>query len=252
MKIYIQTIPKSGTYFMAAFLGQLGFTDTGLHVGLDHVLRTHDVDLKTNVETPWKAREMQPYTQTIRALSSGDVAFGHMPVGLHPIRFPDLFFICCYRHPRTTLMSEFVDFRFRRHDVPWIRPAEIPDDRAAFVAYLRKCGPEQMDKWRDLLRLRLLVALRWPGFSRRRYAFVNFDAMLSDPAVGADLARRLGIDPARVPAAMETARAAETKTKATGLALDRAAFWSDAAEAAYADLGAERRVRRAQRLGLAL
>ncbi|MEC7762483.1 MAG: hypothetical protein VX874_11300 [Pseudomonadota bacterium] len=252
MKIYIQTIPKSGTYFMAAYLGHLGFNDTGLHVGLDHVLRTHDFDHKTNVETPWKTRAMQPFAQTIRDLAPGDVAFGHMPVGLQPIRFPGVIFICCYRHPRTTLMSEFVDFRFRRRDVPWISASEIPDDRAAFVTYLRTAGPEQMETWRDLLRLRRRVSVRWPGFAPRRYAFVNFDAMLTDPRVAADLARRLGIDPARAPAAMEAARASETKTKATSLTLDRAAFWSDEAEAAYAALGAERYVDRATRLGLPL
>lgn len=250
MRIYIQTIPKSGTYFMAAFLSELGFNDTGLHVGLDHVLRTKDFDLRTNVETPGRTRAMQPYAQTILGLAAGDVAFGHMPVGLHPIKFPRVFFVCCYRHPRKTLVSEFVDFRFRRQDVPWIKPSEIADDRVAFATYLRKCGPEQMDKWRDLLRVRRLVTLRWPGFSARRYAFVNFDAMLADPEVPRALAERLGVDPQRVPDAMAAARAAETKTKATGLTLDRNAFWSDEAEAAYAALRAEARVRRAKSLGL--
>ena len=32
MSIYIYSLPKAGTYFFAAFLAELGFEDTGLHI----------------------------------------------------------------------------------------------------------------------------------------------------------------------------------------------------------------------------
>lgn len=249
MKIYVNTIPKSGTYFMAEFLEGLGYRNTGLHVAYDHVLRTKDHSLRVNVETPSKTAEKCPYRDAISGLAPGDVAFGHFPVALRPLRFPDLFFVCCYRHPRKTLMSEFVDFRFRRKDVGWIAPDEIADDRAAFVTYLRHQGPVQMEKWQDLLRAAWLVRLHWPGFSRRRYFFCNFDDMIAGEAPATRLAIALGADPSRVPAALSTALAAETKTKATDLNLDRNAFWSDEAEVAYRALGADRMVRRGRRLG---
>jgi hypothetical protein len=250
MKVYINTIPKAGTYFTAEFLAQLGFTNTGLHVGLSEVLRTRDFPLEVNVETPTATIEKRPYAEVIRGLADNEVAFGHFPVALRPLRFPGVRFICTYRHPRTTLMSEFVDFRYRRRDVAWISPARIPDDRVAFAAFLRQKGPVQLDRWNELLRIRLLVLSRVPGFSPRRHAFCSFDDLLSNLACGLALARWLGRDPELVPEALARARATETKTKATGLAIDRRALWTAEAERVYAGIGFERRMKSARRLGL--
>ncbi|MAM62601.1 hypothetical protein [Maritimibacter sp. UBA3975] len=250
MKVYINTIPKAGTYFTAEFLAQLGFTDTGFHVGLNDVLRTKDFPLSVNIETPTATIENRPYAEVIRGLKDGEVAFGHFPVALRPLRFPGLRFICTYRHPRKTLMSEFVDFRYRRRDVRWMSRDNFQDDDAAFVAFLRQKGPVQMDRWNELLGIRRLVLLRVPGFSPRRYAFCSFDDLLEGDASGEALARWLGRDPARVPEALARARAAETKTKATGLEVDRKRLWSAEAERAYSAIGFERKMKAARRLGL--
>ena len=38
MKIYVYTIPKAGTYFIADFLGRIGFLNTGYHVMANYFL----------------------------------------------------------------------------------------------------------------------------------------------------------------------------------------------------------------------
>lgn len=249
MKIYIDTIPKAGTYFTAAFLSELGFTDTGLHVGQEEVLRTADFDARINAERPTKTAEKRAYAEVIRGLKEGELAFGHYPVALHPLRFPGVFFVCCYRHPRKTLVSEFIDFRFRRKDIGWISPRRIADDQEAFRAYMERHAARHLSAMRALLGVSWLMRVRAPGFTRRRYAFCNFDDLLTDSAVARNLAAAVGADPERAPAALEAAKAAETKTKATDIAVNRAALWTPEAERLYAASGAERLVRRARRLG---
>jgi hypothetical protein len=251
MKIYIYTIPKAGTYLLAELVTRLGFVNTGFHVNRDRYLDTLSLDPETNARFPSRAMKKQDFLRTLGDMQPGELAFGHFPVPMMGWLLPDFVFVCAYRHPRQTLVAEFIDFRFRRQDVRWVAPAAIPDDRAAFREYLRRHGEGHMAIFSQMLGLTLL--LKEPLCSRfqegQRFHLVAFDRLRGDPAEAERLARFLRVDPARARAAHAQALAAETKTKATGLAIDRAALWSDEAEAYYAALDAEAYVRRGRELG---
>ncbi len=250
MKIYIYTIPKAGTYFLADFVARLGFHNTGFHVSQTSVLNTAKLDMETNARFPSRAMEQQSFMATLRNMTDGELAFGHFPMPLMAWLFPQFFMICAYRHPRQTLMSQFVDFRFRREDIKWIERAQIPDDRDAFCAYLERKGEGHMAVFAQMLAITVLRSEPLCGqFQTNQFHMLNFDDLLKTPQVAIDLAGRLGILPDRATEALEETRNAETKTKATGLKIDRTALWSDRAEQLYHNINAEAYVTRGRELG---
>ena len=250
MKIYIYTIPKAGTYFLADFIARLGFSNTGFHVSQKSFLDTAAFDLETNARFPSKTKQKQLFYRTLTRMSDGELAFGHFPVPLMSWMFPDFYFVCAYRHPRRTLVSEFIDFRFRRADIAWISRDSIADDRQAFCAYLLRHGQAHMTIFSQMLGVTML--LNEPlcrRFQHERMHLLNFDRFLQGPEGALALAEALGVDPALAPEALEATRAAETKTKATDLKVDRTALWNDEAEDIYARLDAEAFVQRGRELG---
>lgn len=249
MKVYIYTIPKAGTYFLADFIGRLGFHNTGFHVNQKKFLNTAKFDLETNARFPSRAMERQSFMKTLRDMNDGDLAFGHFPVPLMAWIFPDFFFVCSYRHPRQTLVSEFIDFRFRREDVNWIARDQIPDDREAFCTYLERHGQGHMAVFSQMLAITVLRNEPLCGRFQTEQFMLNFETLLKSPQSAVDLAGRLGIAPDRATEALEQTRNAETKTKATGLDIDRAALWSDRAEELYSSINAEDYVKRGRELG---
>jgi hypothetical protein len=250
MKVYIYTIPKAGTYFLADFIARLGFHNTGFHVNQKKILNTAKFDLETNARFPSRAMERQSFLKTLRDMKDRDVAFGHFAVPLMAWIFPEFFFVCSYRHPRQTLISEFIDFRFRREDIAWIARDAIPDDRDAFSAYLERHGEGHMMVFSQMLALTVLRNEPLCGrFQTGQFHMMNFESLLKSPQVAIDLAERLGASPERAIEALEETRNAETKTKATGLDIDRAALWSDRAEELYATINAEAYVARGRELG---
>lgn len=250
MKVYIYTIPKAGTYFLADFIARLGFRNTGLHVSQRKVLNTAKLDMETNARFPSRAMERQNFMKTLREMNDGDLAFGHFPVPLMAWIFPDFFFVCAYRHPRQTILSEFIDFRFRREDVDWISRENIPDDRDAFCAFLERHGEAHMLVVSQMLAITLLRAEPLcRRFQGERFHMLNFDHLLKVPGTAEALALALGTTAADGTRALTETLAAETKTKATGLDIDRAALWSDRAEEMFAALNPEAFVARGRDLG---
>jgi hypothetical protein len=250
MKVYIYTIPKAGTYFLADFIARLGFHNTGFHVNQKKILNTAKFDLETNARFPSRAMERQTFLKTLRDMKDRDLAFGHFAVPLMAWIFPEFFFVCSYRHPRQTLISEFIDFRFRREDIGWIARDAIPDDRDAFSAYLERHGEGHMMVFSQMLALTVLRNEPLCGrFQTGQFHMMNFETLLKSPQAAIDLAERLGAPPERAIEALEETRNAETKTKATGLDIDRAALWSDQAEELYAKINAEAYVTRGRELG---
>jgi hypothetical protein len=250
MRIYIYTIPKAGTYLLADFVARLGFANTGHHVSRDRFLNTAKLDLDTNARTPSKAMERQFFVKTLREQVDSSVSFGHLPVPLMGFVFPDFRFVCAYRHPRKTLMSEFVDFRFRREDIKWIARDAIPDDRAAFVAFLQRHGQAHMSIFANMIAVTLLRSEPLCArYDARHIHLTSFDAFLADPAEAIRIAAMLDVGPDQALTARAAALLAETKTKATGLDVDRDALWSDEAEELYAALNPEAFVTRGRELG---
>lgn len=251
MKLYIFTQPKAGTYFLAGLAARLGFADTGWHVSFDGYLDTRAHDLDTNVRHPSRTAAQRPAWETMQAVPDRGLLFGHCPLPLMPMAFPAFSFLCAYRHPRRALVSEFVDFRFRRRDVDWAMPEAEPDDRAAFLRYLEFQAPQHLAVLSDMLSLAGLVADPLAAaFAEDRFAFVDFERLRADPqAAAGPLSRLLCAERAAIAAAHAATLAAETKTKATDLDLDRTALWTPAAEAAYRALEADLFVAKGRALG---
>jgi hypothetical protein len=238
MKLYLYTLPKAGTYFMAELIGQLGYRNTGYHVERLRYLDTHSLDAKTNREFPLAARTDVACFDLLRTLADGDFAFGHYEAAAFPDVLTDFKFICMYRHPREVLVSEFIDFRFRRKGVPWALPSAIPDDVEAFAEYMRRHArhPQKILSKMLGVQSRVLDPLV-PSHDPKRYLFLNFSDVMKRPeAPLRQLATFLEVDEVKVREAYQAALDAETKTKATDIRIDRASLWSHAAEVEYARL----------------
>jgi len=250
MKVYIYTIPKAGTYFLADFIGRLGFRNTGFHVNQNRFLNTAKFDVETNAKFPGRAMEKKLFIKTLRDMNDGDLAFGHFPVPMMAFMFPDFFFVCSYRHPRQTLISEFIDFRFRREDLKWLDRETIPDDKMAFATYLEKHGENHVSIFSQMLGISLLRSEPLcKRFQTNKFHMLHFEALLKDHKVAEDLAVALGVDPALAADALEKTKMADLKTKATGLEIDRDALWSDQAEELYQRINADAYVIRGRELG---
>lgn len=256
MAVYIYSMPKAGTYFLAKLLESLGFEDTGFHIDRLEYLDTRSQPPEVNTATPAKARVRRFFVPVVRELTERQVAFGHFALPLNPaVLGDDGRYVCAYRDPRATLVSEFLDFRFRRTGVAWALPAAVPDDKDAFVAYLKRHGVTgHLAIFREFVLLRAMLAspLASPHLVRACH-FVNFDHLRGDAQAVVPLARFLhvALDLAQAERHLAQTLAAETKTKATGLSIDRNALWTDEAEAIYARSRFPQIRRMAENLGLA-
>ena len=241
MKIYVYTIPKAGTYLLAEFLGHMGFENTGYHIDLDGYLETKALSLEVNVKTPEATRVNQSFINTLEGMPDNSVAFGHLAVPLVPFlgwKLPGFSFVCSYRHPRKTLVSEFIDFRFRRKDIEWLSFDAIADNAEAFGQYLTHHGPIHLTIFLQFVAYSTLFNdSLFQSCNLERSIFVNFDSFLHDPAEALRIANFLGCAPAIGMAAREAAFAAETKTKALDLEIDRDSLWTTENEQIYATLG---------------
>ena len=239
LAIYIYSMPKAGTYFFAAFLSELGFEDTGYHIDRTEYLDTHSKSLEVNIRTPGKARVKSFFVPVVRQLKATQVAFGHFPLPIHYAVLDTAgIYVCAYRDPRRTLVSEFIDFRFRRIGVKWILPETVPDDKAAFLLYLKRQGVTgHLSIFRDMIFLRSIVmSSLCPPLLKAKTTFVNFDEIRANPEAALPLARFLGttFNDKMVFEKLQNALGAETKTKATEVPIDRDALWTAEAEALYA------------------
>jgi hypothetical protein len=253
MKLYIHTVPKAGTYLLAAFMENMGFDNTGYHVSQDNYLDTRKFSLDENAKTPSITIEQQYFVILLRGLSDNQMAFGHLPVATLSWALPRYRFICAYRHPKKTLLSEFIDFRFRRLDVDFVSRSLIKDDAEAFVHYLNKHGPTHMTVFSGMIATATLF--NNPVFIRYhadRVVFINFDDFLQTSGPAHTIAQHYGLDEKRVDDAWQSALATETKTNATSLKIDRDALWSAEALAAADKLDLETYVDSARAAGLDL
>jgi hypothetical protein len=141
VKYYIFTVPKAGTYLLAKTLQSLGLNDSGYHVGIHSYLDTHSISLEENILEPSKSEKNKAFVTVLEQLEEGSVCFGH----LSPIYFPlpilkKFGIVYSIRNPKEVLVSEFIDFRFRRKDVHrWysdVSKRVTNDHQEAFIKYL--------------------------------------------------------------------------------------------------------------------
>jgi hypothetical protein len=235
LKLYIYTIPKSGTYFLASLIGRMGYENTGYHINATDYLDTLNYELETNRESPHKTERDVSFLPVLQGLKDRQLAFGHFPAAALPGVLPQYKFVCAYRHPKKTLVSEFIDFRFRRKDVDWITPAAIPNDNEAFETYLRRHGIFQEKIFANMLSVSMSVSEpSCTPFAPKNYHFLNFDEMLANPKNSIEaLAEFLEFESDDMMALFQETQGIETKTKATSILIDREKFWTPEALELY-------------------
>jgi len=235
MSVYIYTLPKAGTYFIAELLSNLGLNNTGLHLAMHRFLDTKRFSLEQNVETPGITEVRKFFVPVVREMKQEDILFGHFALPRNPeVAPPHMQYICSYRSPKKTLVSEFIDFRFRRTDVPWVSREEIADDATAFALYLERHGTgSHLGIFKSIIVYHSTVnhPLENP-VERERACFVHFDTLLEQPGSVRKIAAFLGKDISLQEAASVHRKTlgAETKTKAVTLEVDREALWNARAQ----------------------
>lgn len=255
MPLYIFTQPKAGTYLISDIVARLGFENTGFHIMRNFYLDTHAQSVEKNATHPGLVRVDNFFAPVVRSLKGKMFAFGHFPLPLNPeVPRPLMKYICAYREPKSALVSEFVDFRFRRKDIERFSPASIPDDKEAFVLFLKKRGlGGHFEDFRNMLLYRSLVVhdLAVPR-ERRRAHFLNFSDIRNDPSEVRAIAKFLGSDVSHAESKSihESALDTETKTKASAIEIDRDALWSNEAIEVYENSPYPTAVEYGKQLGL--
>jgi len=246
-QLFLSTIPKAGTYLIAEFMELLGYSNTGFHIGVDRYLDTKNFDHNINATLPSKTVKLAGFVDILERMQSGQLAFGH----LNPLDFPQdirakFHFICGYRAPRTTLVSEFIDFRFRRKDVTWINAEAVSDDLQAFETYLKRHGPEHRSIWAGFLAFHGFQQRRSPAVTSTLECviFYDFDEVLSPehgPSELMRLAAFLGDELERANAVKLHEKLLLTRTKTSSrdtlFDLPREALWTPAATHLYDLMG---------------
>ena len=245
-KLYIYTIPKAGTYFLAKLASKMGWKDTGIHVAGDHVLDTHRVDLKTAAEYPTRTRAKQWLPVTLKSIKKGELCFGHIsPIFFLP-RFQAAFTIlACKRRLKDALVAEFVDLRFRRKDAPDLSRVKFSDDRAAFVHYLETKAAGMRGIAGAFLAHVAVRQLDYFAGTRKLgdYLEISFEDLFGAaplPTVR-KIAEAFGLNWSddKLLSIYTEACQEDNKTKSTAeeLPLDREALWTPEAEELYRSMG---------------
>lgn len=241
MKYYIYTIPKAGTYLMAAILEQAGLGNSGWHIMVHEYLDTLSHDLETNSETPTQTHVRGNYVNRFRRLRRNQFCFGHLSPTCFPLPVASRTGVLrCYRHPRAVLESEFVDFRFRRTDLVPFSPQSIEADDEAFSFYIAQRGEKMRRIYVEFLLYEKLIATKeyQELLGHNCIASIDLDD-LRDPDTGYETCQlalsKLGLGEAFSEEKFRNALAQNTKTNSAAVSkdIDRSSFWSETSEAAY-------------------
>lgn len=249
-KGYIYTIPKAGTYLMSEFLSQIGSSSTGWHISFDKYLDTLGFNDKTNKQTPTRTKKDRLYIGSFRKIPFGHHAFGHYsPLYLPPrILSKDYKCLCVKRDPKEVLLSEFIDFRYRRADVEEFSKKKYKNSIEAFEAYIKHHAPVIKKICQNFLLLeevhknKIYIELIGPN----KFYFADFKTFLNKekgPKVAAEIAKFFASHLTEKGAgiAWQAALEADNKTKSIDAEIDipRTEFWSEKALAGYKALGFE-------------
>lgn len=246
VKAYIYTIPKAGTYLTSAFLDLIGVESTGWHISQRKFLETKAFDNETNKSEPSRTMVPRPYLASFRKIPSGSHAFGHFnPMYVVPGVLRDFRVIAVKRKLKEVVVSEFIDFRYRRRDVAFVSKDLIPDPIKAFEKYMEKHAPIIKNIAHNFLLLEELSRNEDYRYlvGHNNYLFVDFKSFLdpvTGPGVAFEMSNFLGciLDKEEVEKFRLNALMVENKTKSDDSILDfeRASIWSDVATDVYMSL----------------
>ena len=243
-KIYIFTLPKAGTYFLADLISRFGFINSGRHIAVNHYVDNRHADLERAARRPCDFIVRQSYIDSLTEVPESGLCYGHTsPMIFPPYISRQFVVVACRRNPRDILISEFIDFRFRREDVEWITQDAIADHKLAFIEYLRINGPVIASIIADYVAYRALRSASYYISTRSLGAYldITYESIFSAPLESMRaISNCLGcdFDDDKLISIFESAASAENKTKTIGqqFPVARGDLWTDEAERQYRKL----------------
>ena len=244
--VYIYTIPKAGTYFLASLVEALGYFNTGWHISVRKYLDTKNFDDDTNRQSPSKTKVKQSFIKTFSQIKSSQLAFGHISPYKLPNKTANKFLIISsYRHPREVLESEFIDFRYRRNDVRFISQKKVKSFDDAFEIYMNRHGAIIRNIFVEFLSVqdRYTNPLYKRAFPDNNLC-IDFKDLISGENSLSTFKKILEFLDCKVPNPslfLEKVKSQENKTKSVGLNLpfERHELWNNRCELLYQQIGFE-------------
>lgn len=249
-KAYIYTIPKAGTYLTSTFLEYLGVESTGWHISSRKYLDTKSFDSETNKSEPSQTMVSRSYLASFKKIPKGFHAFGHFnPLYVQPSVLRGFKVIAVKRQLKEVLVSEFIDFRYRRRDVAFVSRDLITDPIRAFEIYMDQHSPIIKNIAHNFLLLEELTKNEdyQSIIGTNRFLFVDFKKFLN-PETGPGVAWKiadflgLGIESNDVEVLRLNSLLAENKTKSDDVSLDfeRGELWTTVATDSYKNYGMDK------------
>lgn len=216
--VFVNTLPKSGTYLVARALEYIGFTNTGLHVADDFL---HDNRGIPEAEIHWEPQTREvavPARAVARIMRRGEFAVGHleMPDQMSQVSRAGVRLVNIIREPRAMLLSMFHFKNMKVKPTPEARLWQSMDGLDAFKAFL---AASPVRGWMGQLEA---IA---ENFSYLRFEDV-IAGKVSARAAGLYLSRRL-------PAAIQAVRGTSTSTLVERDRSEKADFTQDPAVRTY-------------------
>jgi hypothetical protein len=236
--VLVLSLPKAGTYLVAALLGELGLADTGLHLA-EAGLTDYRHATREEAVSAYVARMVAlPIAASARLVHPGQFAVGHMAPTPEVLAATEGFArVLLLRDLRDCLVSamRFLGQAGRgvlAGDLSWRAVAE---PRARMLAFLRTTGA-------DFLRHQYAPMTEWLG--RPGIPALRFEALLGDAGeAGRRAALETLVAAAFLPHPPEAGAAALARVLGrptltfSGRRSRLEEVWSDAAEDAFAALG---------------
>lgn len=79
MRVFLITLPKSGTYLLSAVMERLGFSQSYMHISEDKYELYDPDNISDSVLKPSAYRHYMPFSRSLDLVSEGGVAVGHIP-----------------------------------------------------------------------------------------------------------------------------------------------------------------------------
>ena len=227
-RVFVLSLPKAGTYLIAALLERSGFIATGWHVRLDGYEDYSTVPLDQARQTPAACRRERPLAATLEAIPPGGFAVGHLPYSattaslLRPFRC-----LVLLREPRAALLSrlrfQWASGRAAARAASWLAAASPQE---ALHQFLYHEGPERLAHLRALAPWATAIG---PDYFHLRFETLQNDALA--PSFLETLYNWLDIPPPEpLPTLMPSLRTHETLTRWPGAGTAPTLFWDATCE----------------------
>ncbi|HKQ32188.1 MAG TPA: hypothetical protein VJV40_03210, partial [Thermodesulfobacteriota bacterium] len=177
-RVFILTVPKSGTYLVAKLLDNLGVVDCGVHIATDFIQDNRFADENVLKREAWRYHVPIPFKISTKLIKNGQFAFGHIPYYLEGEQMLHGFKkIFTFRELRDTIISLVRYYDSRQHN--YAKPERIrlynkfkeaPIGNPKFEAWYAMWGKEFADLIRNM----------FPWKDRGDVYRVKFETLMGD------------------------------------------------------------------------